>query len=173
MLITASSLFKRSSSPPRTPSPCNPASPPTPTLSRPISSAFPMPSDPMAAAADGLSKLSGPVEGWPASVAVVAGDLFTCCGDDLGPRGEKTPCTPESENGVETGGEAATCGVRPCCDAAVLPGVGVAMVAGGALRGPRSEKRSVEDARGVYVGRVWNVTQSSMAQCKRRCTRSC
>lgn len=38
------------------------------------------------------------------------------------------------EKGVETGGEAARgCGVRPCWEGAVLPGVGVAMVAVGAV----------------------------------------
>lgn len=125
--MTASSLFSFSSSPPRTPSPYSP-SPPTPTLSSPMSKPPGIPSDPMAAAADGLSKFSGPADACPASVAELAGDFLTCCGEDRGPCGEKT-WAPLSEKGVETGGEAArACGVRPCWDGPVFPGVGVAMV---------------------------------------------
>lgn len=86
-----------------------------------------IPSDPMAAAADGLSKFRGPADGCPASVAELAGDFLTCCGEERGPCGEKT-CAPLREKGVETGGEAARgCGVRPCWAGPALPGVGVAM----------------------------------------------
>lgn len=83
------------------------------------------------AAADGLSKFTAALDGWPI-VAVVAGDLLTCCGDERGPWGEKAACA--AENGVETGGVAAApccdcAGVLPCCDSACFIGVGVAMVA--------------------------------------------
>lgn len=85
----------------------------------------------MAAAAVGLSKLSGPDDACPASVAELAGDFLTCTGEERGPLGEKTWPPPVREKGVETGGEAARgWGVRPCCEAVVavvLPGVGVAM----------------------------------------------
>lgn len=53
----------------------------------------------------------------------MAGDFLTCCGDDLGFRGEKAVCAA-FEKGVETGGVApVSCdgvapgnceGVRPC-----------------------------------------------------------
>jgi hypothetical protein len=56
--------------------------------------------------ADGLSKLTGPMEERPmVPVVIVAGDFLTCCGDDRGPCGEKTACV--IEKGVETEGVAA------------------------------------------------------------------
>jgi len=86
-----------------------------------------MPSAPIAAAADGLSKLRAP---WllidcAIIVAVVAGDFLNCCGDDRGPGGEKASCV--WENGVETGGVGAvSCdGVLPCCEAACFIGVAI------------------------------------------------
>lgn len=56
---------------------------------------------PKAAAADGLSKLTGPVERlrFPA-----AGDFLNCWGDERAPCGEKAA---EAEKGVETEGVAA------------------------------------------------------------------
>lgn len=127
---TASNRLSLSSSPLRLPSPPRP---PTPTLSRPISSPPPIPSAPIAAAADGLSKLRAPPP-FPEcpSRFDVAGDLLNCCGDDLGPRGEKAACACEAEKGVDTGGVAPGIpeGVRPCCEALCLIGwfgVGVAI----------------------------------------------
>lgn len=113
--------------------PPRPSRPPTtPTLSRlPMSSPFPIPSAPSAAAV-GLSNVTGALLllGWPISVVLVAGDLLMCCGDDLGPWGEKA-----AEKGVETGGVAAApcCvpdGVLPCCEGPCFIGVGVAISAG-------------------------------------------
>jgi hypothetical protein len=84
-----------------------------------------------AAAADGLSKLTRLAERPRVAEVIVAGDDFlTCCGDDLGPSGEKAAWP--TEKGVETPGVgAAPCegcdGVLPC-DSAFLPGVGVDMV---------------------------------------------
>lgn len=60
---------------------------------------------------------------------MVTGDFLTCCGDERGPRGEKTAW--ETEKGVEAAGVGAApwcCeGVLPCCDSGSLPGVGVDM----------------------------------------------
>ena len=100
-----------------------------PTLSRPISKLFPMLNAPIAAAVEGLSKLNAPKADWPI-IADVAGDFRTCCGEDLGPRGENAAWAG-FENGVDTGGVApASCeGVRPCWEAACFMGVGVAMAA--------------------------------------------
>jgi hypothetical protein len=84
-----------------------------------------------AAAVDGLSKLTRLVVRPRVAEVIVAGDDFlTCCGDDLGPSGEKAAWP--TEKGVETAGVgAAPCeccdGVLPC-DNAFLPGVGVDMV---------------------------------------------
>ena len=92
---------------------------------------------------DGLSKLAAMVEGWfraPCAVAVafafdvaVAGDFLTCWGEERGPRGENAAWA--AENGVETGGVAATCdceGVLPCCEKecfmALAPALGVAII---------------------------------------------
>jgi len=61
-----------------------------PRLSGPVSGTEPISRAPRAAEADGLSKLTGPVEERPIVAEVmVAGDFLTCCGDDRGPRGEK------------------------------------------------------------------------------------
>ena len=60
---------------------------------------------PRAAAADGLSKLTGPAEERPMvelDEGMAAGDFLTCWGDDRGPRGEKAACV--REKGVETEG---------------------------------------------------------------------
>lgn len=54
----------------------------------------------------------------------VAGDFLTCCGDDLGPRGEKATC--RFEYGVEAdapGVAAAYCGVLPCWEGACFMGI--------------------------------------------------
>jgi hypothetical protein len=61
---------------------------------------------PNAATAEGLSKLTVELPGWPKRVTDVAGDFLNCCGDDRGPRGV-SPVTIDVENGVETGGVAA------------------------------------------------------------------
>lgn len=76
-------------------------------------------------------------------MAELAGDFLTCCGEERGPRGEKT-WAPVREKGVETGGEAPWgCGVRPCWEGPVLPGVGVAMVVLGAVfRGGVGRRRN-------------------------------
>ena len=70
---------------------------------------------------------------WPMSVAELAGDFLTFCGDDRGPWGEKAVCWCW-ENGVDTGGVAAA-GVRPCCDGASFIAVGVAIVRGSIEQG--------------------------------------
>lgn len=102
-----------------------PSRPPTPSspISKPLKA-------PMAAAAEGLSKLRAPMEDWP--IIDVAGDFLTCCGEDRWFRGEKAACA--AEKGVDTGGVApASCdgvipeGVRPCCEGACFIGVGVAI----------------------------------------------
>lgn len=67
----------------------------------------------MAAAVEGLSKFSAPMADWLISVDV-AGDFFTCCGDERCPRGENAAWAG-LEKGVEMGGVApAICdGVGP------------------------------------------------------------
>jgi len=71
----------------------------------------------------------------------VAGDFLTCCGEDLGPRGEKAACA--AEKGVDTGGVAAApacdCeGVLPCwesaCFMALAAVLGVAIAVARQLR---------------------------------------
>lgn len=60
----------------------------------------------IAAAADGLSKLTGPDEERPTvPAAIAAGDILTCCGDDRGPWGENAAWV--IEKGVEAEGVAA------------------------------------------------------------------
>lgn len=124
-LTLSSSLEKAVEKPPR---------PAAPTLSNPRSKPPPISNALIAAAVDGLSKLSAPVDGWPIKVDDVAGDFLTCCGDDRGPRGEKAACAG-LEKGVETGGVAPASweGVRPCCEGPCFIGVGVAMAAMGAM----------------------------------------
>lgn len=104
--------------------------PPTLMLSRPRSK----PKAPRAAAAEGLSKLTGALLlGGPMSVAVVAGDFLSVWGDDRGPRGDMAAWLWGRENGVDTGGVGAApvcCeGVRPCWDAPGLMGVDMAAAA--------------------------------------------
>lgn len=112
MLIIASSRLILSSSPLDIE---RPPMDPTPTLSRPRSSPALMPRAPIAAAAEGLSKFSGGLPWCPIRVAEFAGDFLNCCGDDLGPWGEKAACAWETEKGVDTGGVAPRIpdGVRP------------------------------------------------------------
>lgn len=88
-----------------------------------------------------------PTPDWPALLFVdaiivaeltVAGDFLTCCGDDLGPSGEKAAC--RFEYGVEAdapGVAAAYCGVLPCCEGACFMGIGCGVVISEAMGGIR------------------------------------
>ena len=78
---------------------------------------------------------------------------MTCCGDDLGPWGEKAACA--AEKGVDTGGvPTAPCcdceGVLPCCDSACFIGVGVAI----------SSHWSGDGTKVVFTGGEWTESRS-------------
>lgn len=122
--MTSSSLFCRSSSPLGRGRPIDPIPMPSEARSKP----------PNRAAAEGLSKFMGAGPGWlvPIRATVAAGDFLNCCGDDLGPWGEKAG---RFEYGVEADapGVAAApccegCGVLPCCEGACFMGCGVVIL---------------------------------------------
>lgn len=122
MAMTELVLRLRSSSSDRPPSPMVPIL----RLSRFRSMLEPIPSAPMAAAAEGLSKFMDEVDAWLSPVCCLriceaAGDFLNCWGDVREPAGgEKAVWTCEAEKGVDTGGVGAApaiCeGVRPCCE---------------------------------------------------------